>query len=61
MSVPEFVEKKAESITLMIKVCKEQLVEQVKNGDDEAAYNTEWLLGEYEEQLMELNSYYFPK
>jgi hypothetical protein len=45
----------------MIAVCKKQLVEQVKNGEDEAAYNTEWLLNEYEEQLMELRSYYYPK
>ena len=60
-AVPEFVEKKAEAITEMISVCKKQLVEQVKNGEDEAAYNTEWLLNEYEEQLMELRSYYYPK
>lgn len=60
-AVPEFVEKKAEAITKMIAVCKKQLVEQVKNGEDEAAYNTEWLLNEYEEQLMELRSYYYPK
>jgi hypothetical protein len=60
-AVPEFVEKKAEAITEMIAVCKKQLVEQVKNGEDEAAYNTEWLLNEYEEQLMELRSYYYPK
>lgn len=60
-AVPEFVEKKAEAITAMIVVCKKKLVEHVKNGEDEAAYNTEWLLNEYEEQLMELRSYYYPK
>ena len=58
MITNEEILKKEEALVEMIKVVKEQLLESVKNGDDEAAYNNEWLLGEYEQQLLEFKDYY---
>jgi hypothetical protein len=58
MITKEEVLKKEKALIEMIKVCKENLLESVKNGDNEASYNNEWLLGEYEQQLIEFMDYY---